>query len=118
LNLDMVGRNAEDSLQIIGSPEESFLVQIARKENASIGLVLENTVLASGGSDHVSYQKRKIPVLFFHSDEHEDYHKVSDEAKFINEKKIARVSNLVFRTVWNISTSSDPRIYPLSRGKK
>jgi len=118
LNMDMVGRNAEDSLLIIGSPEGSVLAQATRKENAATGFVLVNTQLGSGGSDHQSFQKRKVPVIFYHSDLHKDYHQVSDEAKHISENKIARVANLVFRTAWNIATSTDPRTYPLLGGKK
>ncbi len=50
LNMDMVGRNAPDSLQIIGSPEGSFLVQDARRANAAVGFLLANTVLRGGGA--------------------------------------------------------------------
>jgi len=118
LNMDMVGRNAEDSLQIIGAPEESFLVQLTRKENAATGLTLVNTILGSGGSDHQSFQKRKVPVIFYHSDLHKDYHRVSDEAAFISEKKVARVANLVFRTAWTLSSVPDLHSHSLPRGKK
>lgn len=118
INLDMVGRNAQDSLMMIGAAEESFLVQTARKENAATRFVLENTTLSSGGSDHDTFRKRKVPVLFFHTDLHGDYHRVTDEAALISETKIARVAALVFRTVWNVATSTESRIHPLARGKK
>jgi hypothetical protein len=118
LNMDMVGRNNVDSLLIIGAPEQSFLAQVTRAENAAIGFTLVNTNLTSGGSDHESFQKRMVPVIFYHSDVHPDYHQVSDEAPLINDRKIARVAKLVFRTTWNIATSHDPRIQPLPRGKQ
>lgn len=118
LNMDMVGRNEEDSLQIIGSPEGSFLVNTTRKANAGIGFVLVNTALESGGSDHQSFQKRNVPVLFYHSGLHPDYHQVGDEAQHISERKIARVSALVFRTAWQAANAIDPLIHTSSRGKK
>jgi hypothetical protein len=118
LNMDMVGRNAEDSLQVIGSPEGSFLVKTTREENAGIGFALLNTALSSGGSDHQSFEKRNVPVIFYHSGLHPDYHQVSDEAGRISESKIARVAALVFRTVWQAANTHDPLIHPSSRGKK
>jgi hypothetical protein len=118
LNMDMVGRNAPDSLQIIGSPEESFLVQDTRRANAAVGFLLVNTVLRGGGSDHQSFQKRGVPVLFYHSDRHADYHHVTDEAQFINDEKIARVADLVFRTVWLVATTRDPIIHSSYRGQQ
>jgi hypothetical protein len=118
LNMDMVGRNAEDSLQIIGSPEGSFLVNTTRKEDLNVGFTLVNTALEPGGSDHESFEKRNVPVLFYHSGLHPDYHQVSDEAQRISETKIARVANLVFRTAWQAANAHDPLIHPSSRGKK
>jgi hypothetical protein len=118
LNMDMVGRNAEDSLLIIGAPDDSFLARVTRKENTTTGFVLTNTQITSGGSDHQSFQKRKVPSIFYHSDLHKDYHQVSDEAKYISEKKIARVATLVFRTAWAIATSTDAHTYPPLGGMK
>jgi hypothetical protein len=118
LNMDMVGRNNPDSLQIVGATEGSLLVTVTRKENSATGFTLVNTVLESGGSDHQSFQKHKVPVLFYHSGLHPDYHQVSDEAERIDESKIARVARLVFRTGWQLASSSDPLTYPSSRGKK
>jgi hypothetical protein len=118
LNMDMVGRNAEDSLQIIGSSEGSFLVKTTRKENAGLGFELVNTALGSGGSDHQSFEKRNVPVIFYHSGLHPDYHQVGDEAGLISESKIARVAALVFRTAWQAANAHDPLIHPSSRGKK
>jgi hypothetical protein len=118
LNMDMVGRNSPDSLLIIGAPEESFLAKITRAENAGVGFTLVNTQIVSGGSDHQSFQTRMVPVIFYHSDLHPDYHQVSDEAPLINEQKLARVAQLVFRTAWNVATTHDSRILPLPRGKQ
>ena len=67
------------------------------------GLVLVSSGLSGGGSDHMSFTKRNVPALFFHSGLHEDYHKVSDEASLIDAGKIARVSGLVFRTAWSLA---------------
>ena len=46
-------------------------------------------------SDHYNYAQRGIPVVFFTTGLHEDYHKVSDEVGEIDFPKLARVSTLI-----------------------
>jgi hypothetical protein len=46
-------------------------------------------------SDHYSYAQKGIPVLFFTTGLHEDYHKVSDEPQKIDYEKLARISSLL-----------------------
>ena len=116
LNMDMVGRNEEDSLQLIGAQEGSFLMRAARAENAAIGFRLVRTSLESGGSDHESFEKQHIPVLFFHSGLHPEYHRVDDEARLISDAKIARVADLVFRTAWHVANQEDSSIHPSLKG--
>jgi hypothetical protein len=103
LNMDMVGRNAEDSLTLIGGGPESVIEKITREENESIGFVLVDELLTSGGSDHQSFSKRSVPVLFYHSGLHPDYHKVTDHAEAINMNKVAKVARLVYRTAWRLA---------------
>ena len=46
-------------------------------------------------SDHYNYAKRGIPVIFFTTGMHEDYHRVTDEASKIDYDKMARISRLM-----------------------
>ena len=46
-------------------------------------------------SDHINYARKGIPVLFFTTGLHEDYHKVSDEPQKIDYEKMARVGTLM-----------------------
>lgn len=104
LNLDMIGRNSEDTVYIIGAPRSPDIAKITEEENRSIGFTLLLTQEKYfGGSDHVSFYKKKIPVLFYHSGEHADYHKVTDHAELINAYKVTKVARLAFRTAWRIA---------------
>src|SRR5262249_36853815 len=47
-------------------------------------------------SDHYSYAVKGIPVIFFTTFTHPDYHQVTDETSKINFEKMSRVGNLVF----------------------
>lgn len=103
LNMDMVGRNGEDSLYLIGAGSSPDLAEIAREENARVGFVLTDEALSFGGSDHMSFQKRNIPSLFFHSGLHPQYHQVSDSPDLINIAKLTNVARLAFLTAVRVA---------------
>ena len=54
-------------------------------------------------SDHYNFAKHDIPVIFFFSGVHEDYHKPTDTVDKINFAKIAKVAQLVFLTGWGVA---------------
>lgn len=107
INLDMIGRNHPDSLQIIGARQNPGLVKIIRKENRYTNLLLYETknLNMPGGSDHFPFFQNKISAVFFFTGLHEDYHRVSDHADRIDYQKASRVAKLAFLTVWRISNS-------------
>ena len=57
-----------------------------------------------GPSDHSSFYAKQIPVLFFWTGTHEDYHKPSDTADKINYEDEARILGLVSQRLFTIST--------------
>lgn len=61
-----------------------------------------------GPSDHSSFYARHVPVLFFFTGTHEDYHKPSDTAERINYEGLARVADFVREIVGELQ-SSDTR---------
>jgi len=84
INLDMVGRyRSEKGLEIDGlgtSPDAfSFLHHFTFD---SLKFILKDE--GTGPSDHTSFYLANIPVLFFFTGTHEDYHKPSDDADKIN----------------------------------
>lgn len=55
-----------------------------------------------GGSDHVSFSKKKIHSIFYHTRIHQNYYSVTNNLKFINFTKVARVSQRAFRTAGHL----------------
>ena len=102
LNLDMISRNAPDSLAIIGGLQCPDLAAIIKKENRKTDMILSMKNM-SGGSDHWNFYKKDIPAVFLFSGLHKDYHQVSDNPDRINPQKAARVSRLAFLTAWYIA---------------
>ena len=90
LNLDMVGRLRNDSLEIGGGGTAANLDSIVA--SAIRGTKLTTTVALPedggrgglGPSDHMSFAERKIPVLFLFTGMHADYHRPTDTADKIN----------------------------------
>ncbi|MDI6766076.1 MAG: M28 family peptidase [Bacteroidota bacterium] len=111
LNIDMVGRNGIDSLYMVSEAISPDLAQINEEENKEIGFTLIDEEKLPGGSDHMSFQKKNIPFLFYHSGLHSDLHKVSDSPEKINTEKTAKAARLVFRTAWRIA--NDEKRYKL-----
>lgn len=54
-------------------------------------------------SDHYSYARKGIPVIFFFSGLHEDYHRPSDHVDKIDFEKMAKVTRTVFGLVWTLA---------------
>jgi len=69
-----------------------------------------------GPSDHSSFYAKQIPVLFFWTGSHEDYHKPSDTADKINYVDEVRILSLVTRIVYDIDTNNRP-VYAVAKSE-
>jgi aminopeptidase YwaD len=87
LNLDMIGRydSSKVGLDIIGtgtSPLWDTLIALTPHP----GIKIKKTKSGIDGSDQISFYTKDIPVLFFFTGIHSDYHKPADDAEKINFK--------------------------------
>jgi hypothetical protein len=126
LNIDMIGRsrpegdkdpaNAElteaDAIYLIGADKiSSELHTISEQTNAEFTkLRLDYTYNNPNHpqqfyyrSDHWNYAKHGVPVIFYFSGVHADYHKPTDTIDKIDFDKMTRVSRLVFATGWRVA---------------
>jgi RpiB/LacA/LacB family sugar-phosphate isomerase len=117
LNIDMIGRVDEDHegndnyIYLIGSDKlSSQLHRISEKSNMRyVGLELDYMFNAPDDpnrfyyrSDHYNFAKHNIPVIFYFSGVHEDYHAPGDDYEKIMYNKTAKVARLVFHTAWEL----------------
>ena len=123
LNLDMVGRddcnNIEgdytNSLFIVGADRIStdlhnLLVQTNARSPRPLTLDFElNDVNDPEGvytrSDHFSYAAKGIPIAFFTTGLHPDYHRITDTAEKITFPKMTRIAQLVYEVGFSIANS-------------
>lgn len=122
LNMDMVGRGAaddetgstKDGVALHGDPSDVQLVG-SRRLSTELGdligrvnreghhnLGFDYSIDADGHpsniycpSDHYEYARYGIPITFFTTGLHSDYHQVTDESQYIDYEHMARVARLV-----------------------
>ncbi len=68
-----------------------------------------------GPSDHSSFYAKQIPVLFFWTGTHEDYHKPSDTAEKINYEGQVRILGLSTRIIRSIDANDQRPVYTVAR---
>jgi len=118
LNIDMIGRldeahaNNEEYVYIIGSNRlSSELHTISEDVNAIYPKITLDYTFNSFDdpnrfyyrSDHYNFAKNNIPVIFYFSGVHEDYHKPTDTVDKIRFEKMTKITQLVFLTAWQIA---------------
>jgi hypothetical protein len=58
-------------------------------------------------SDHYNFAQKGIPVVFFCTGEHEDYHQVTDHADKLDGAKMERIARLSFWTGWSVANADE-----------
>ena len=87
VNLDMVGRLRSDSvhsLSVGGYGTSPQWASVIHKDEKKRPFRISIDSSGSGPSDHTSFYRKDIPVLFFFTGQHTDYHRPSDDADKIN----------------------------------
>lgn len=110
LNLDMIGRSDGDIF--IGGTDTSnkFRMLLESVQESSV-LKFSYSDNLRGSSDHLSFASKKIPVLFFFSGLHNDYHRPSDDWERINVDATREVIDVVYKTVDRLSNLQTPLEY-------
>jgi C-terminal processing protease CtpA/Prc len=95
INMDMIGRIKDDKVYIGGVGTGSSFKAVLEQAQKEEPFKIEYSAGGYASSDHTSFVTKKIPVLFFFSGLHSDYHKPSDTADKINALSAARLLDLI-----------------------
>jgi hypothetical protein len=113
VNVDMIGRNAADSVVVIGKDYSTLGAAANRlgRAHPELNLTLADDLWPEERfffrSDHFNFARKEVPAIFFFSGVHPDYHRPSDEVEKIDTDKAARISRMVFYLVNEIA--NDPQ---------
>jgi hypothetical protein len=119
LNIDMIGRNRcddpkeEDTVYVVGSDRISTeLHNLNEDANASLKEPMKLDYEMNDPadpesiytrSDHYSYASKGIPIIFYTTGLHRDYHYLTDEVSKIDFPKLAHITQLVYATGWKVA---------------
>lgn len=113
INIDMIARNAPDTVVAIGQEYSSLgpLVRELVRRHPELGLTASKDIWPQERfffrSDHYSFAKKEIPAIFFFSGVHEDYHRPSDEVTKIDADKAARIARLTYYLTQEIANGRE-----------
>jgi hypothetical protein len=105
INMDMIGRGSEDSIYVIGPDRlsQEFYEMVESVNAGGINMYfdyslndLSHSMRLYSRSDHYSYAKKNIPIVFFFDYKMENYHQVSDDADKINYHKLKNIARLSY----------------------
>lgn len=111
LNFDMIGRNH--------FPEQpEHVVYFYTEAHPALGQWLKDDIARYklklkpdyrpwdrpvGGSDNASFAVHDIPIIWYHTDGHPDYHQPSDHADKLNWEKVVEITKASFLNAWNLA---------------
>jgi len=124
INLDMVGRTlmpedrhsnrrgltivGGDTVKVIGALQSKLLMKINEQTMEEMGMIPDYRYNDPGHpqryfyrSDHISFARKDIPVLFYSTGTHRDYHLVSDVEAAIDYEKFLQMTRLSYRLGYN-----------------
>ena len=99
INMDMVGRlnDSTHGLNIGGYGTSPMWGQLLTEKDKFFTIKFDSS--GSGPSDHTSFYRKDIPVLFFFTGVHSDYHKPSDDANKINYNGELQVVKYIYTVI-------------------
>jgi hypothetical protein len=95
INMDMIGRIKNEKVFIGGTGTGATFKELLDEEKGKFPFQVEYSASGYSASDHTSFVARKIPVLFFFSGLHSDYHKPSDTWEKIDAPDAAKLLDFI-----------------------
>jgi hypothetical protein len=107
INMDMIGRIKDEKVFIGGTGTGATFKDLLDGEKGKFPFHVEYSASGYAASDHTSFIGKKIPVLFFFSGLHSDYHKPSDTWDKINAPDAARLLDFIDDVALKIDSASE-----------
>ena len=106
-NFDMVGRLKDSTLIVQGVGSSSLWSPLLDSLAPRFGLSLSTSESGFGPSDHTSFHARKLPVLFFFTGLHRDYHRPSDTWDKLNYEGMAQIVDFAEALLRSVAQRSE-----------
>lgn len=105
INMDMVGRlnDSTKTLAVGGFGTSPEWATVINAQDKKLPFVIKIDSSGSGPSDHTSFYRKDIPVLFFFTGQHKDYHRPGDDADKINYEGELKIINYINTIINNLN---------------
>jgi aminopeptidase YwaD len=104
INIDMLGRmNPDSSLNIGGTGTTAISEKVLNQINNDYNFNLNMNPAGYGPSDHAPFYAKDIPVLFFSTGAHQDYHTPHDKIELLNLPAQERITKYIASVVEYLS---------------
>ena len=115
INFDMIGRNADES-------NPGYLMYFYTASCPAFGDWMKDSIEKYGldlapdyrpwdrpvsGSDNASFARRDVPVIWYHTAGHPDYHMPGDHAERINWNKVVDITKAAFISAWRLADGAE-----------
>ena len=139
LQMDMIGRNEEENregdrgekaednvntLHLVGTQKLAPMLHelcLAKNETAGFDIEYDQEGMF-GRSDHANFARMGVPIAFFFTGLHKDYHETTDTPDKINFPKLLRIANYVYDIAFDLAQMDGrplikPELWEAYRGK-
>ncbi len=119
-NFDMIGRLDSESLKMIinGTGTSAEAERILDKHKEKFNLQLAYSPEGYGPSDHAAFYGEKIPVFFFTTGAHGDYHTPADDTELINFEGEKLVADFAFEVILDVLNREEQLSFQIAGPKK
>jgi len=119
INLDMIGRLQDSKLTIGGTGSAAEFEALIEELNQKYSFKIAKMANGLGPSDHASFYRQKVPVLFFYTGDHPDYHKPTDDVERINVDGMVAITDFVTDIVARLDDAATrPSYRETTRGRR
>lgn len=104
LNFDMVGRLERGTLQVGGTGTSPVFPELLDAANEKLRIQTRYNPGGQAPSDNAPFYEKNIPVLFFFTGLHKDYHRPKDDWNLVDRRGLAKIAELAARVCLELAT--------------
>lgn len=113
VNFDMIGRFDDDkrTVMIAGTGTADQMEELLKRHEGGSDMSFSHSPEGYGASDHSSFYGEGIPVLFFFTGAHQDYHTPTDDVDKINFRGEKEIIDFAYPLILDVINSDDKLVY-------
>ena len=114
INMDMIGRMKDSTFTVGGVGTSPIFIDLLDSLSRQKPYKINKTLPGFGPSDHAAFYSKNIPVLFFFSGFHDEYHTPEDTWKLINLNGQKDIVDFIYDTVFFLARTSKRPVFTKS----